>query len=102
MERLAEDDHRRNDSYFKEPQFSVNLDFVDSLRPIAEKNDATLAQLALGWVLRRSEVTAAIVGTRKASQIDETAKAGDMVLSEEDIIVIEELLGRRDEALGLI
>ncbi|MBA7481060.1 Aldo-keto reductase YhdN [subsurface metagenome] len=102
VENLLEDDHRRNDPHFREPEFTANLDFVESLRPIAEKNDATLAQLALGWVLRRSEVTAAIVGTRKASQIDETAKAGDMVLSEEDIIAIEELLGRRDEALGLI
>ena len=77
---------------FQEPQLSVNLQLVEALRPIAGKNNITLAQLALAWVLRRKEVTAAIVGARSQSQIQETSAAGDVKLTEDDIKTIEKLL----------
>ena len=67
QERLAGlplDDHRRRSPDFQEPQFTATLQLVDQLRPIAKRNGRTLAQLAISWVLRRSEVTAAIVGAR--------------------------------------
>lgn len=91
---LPNDDHRRKNIQFQEPQLSANLELVKSLRPIAEKNNITLAQLAIAWVLRRKEVTSAIVGARNQSQIQETAAAGDVKLTEDDIEVIEELLNR--------
>jgi aryl-alcohol dehydrogenase-like predicted oxidoreductase len=48
--------------------------------------------LAVSWVLRRPEVTAAIVGARRPEQITETAPASDWDLSEEVIEKIEQLL----------
>jgi len=89
---LPNDDHRRKNMQFQEPQLSVNLQLVEALRPIAGKNNITLAQLALAWVLRRKEVTAAIVGARSQSQIQETSAAGDVKLTEDDIKTIEKLL----------
>jgi aryl-alcohol dehydrogenase-like predicted oxidoreductase len=77
---------------FREPALSSNLKLIEGLRPIAERNGKTLAQLAIAWVLRRPEVTAAIVGSRRPSQIEETARAGDWVLTEEDIAEIDALL----------
>ncbi|MBC8469325.1 MAG: aldo/keto reductase [Planctomycetes bacterium] len=94
-ERLASlplDDHRRKSSDFHEPQFTATLELVEKLRPIAERNGRTLAQLSISWVLRRPEVTAAIVGARKPEQILETAPASDWDLNEEDIEQIEQLL----------
>ena len=85
VEALPADDWRRASSpYFQEPYFSAHLQLVEKLRPIAERNNKTLSQLAIAWVLRRPEVTAAIVGARRPSQIEQTAPAGDWVLSEED------------------
>jgi aryl-alcohol dehydrogenase-like predicted oxidoreductase len=78
--------------HFQEPELSLNLKLVEGLLPIAEKNGRTIAQLAVAWVLRRPEVTAAIVGARHPSQIEETAPAGEWTLSQEDIAAIEELL----------
>ena len=92
VQNLPKDDHRRKNIQFQEPQLSKNLKLVESLKPIAAKNNITLAQLALAWVLRRKEVTAAIVGARSQSQIQETAAAGDVKLAEDDIEVIENLL----------
>jgi len=97
LEALALDDHRRNNPDFQEPQFTATLQFVDELRPIAERNGRTSAQLAISWVLRRPEVTSAIVGARRPEQIIETYVASDWSISREDIDEIEQLLVKRQE-----
>jgi aryl-alcohol dehydrogenase-like predicted oxidoreductase len=89
---LAPDDHRRRDQNFLEPKLSANLRLVQGLRPIAQRNQLTLAQLAIVWVLRRPEVTAAIVGARRPAQIAETIKAAEGALQDEDLTEIEGLL----------
>jgi aryl-alcohol dehydrogenase-like predicted oxidoreductase len=102
QERLAGlplDDHRRRKPDFHEPQFTATLQLVDQLRPIAERNKITLAQLAISWVLRRSEVTAAIVGARRPEQIAETQAASDLEISSEDIEQIEQFLSERLEKI---
>ena len=95
VQNLPNDDHRRRDPRFHEPELSANLRLVEDLRSIAEKSGRTVAQLAIAWVLRRPEVTAAIVGARRPSQIEETVVAGDWVLSKEHIAAIEALLDSR-------
>lgn len=89
---LARDDHRRNDPQFQEPKLSANLALVDQLKAIASRTGKTVAQLAIAWTLRRSEVTAAIVGARRPEQVDELVGAGDWQLSHEDIEAVERLL----------
>jgi aryl-alcohol dehydrogenase-like predicted oxidoreductase len=94
-ERLAQldpGDWRRKDSSFNEPVFSKALELVDRLRPVAERGGHTLAQLAIAWVLRRPEVTAAIVGARRPSQVEETAPAGDWELTGAEIEEIDRVL----------
>lgn len=94
VEQLPAEDHRRNDPQFQEPRLSANLQLADALHAIAKRNGKTVAQLAIAWVLRRPEVTAAIVGSRKASQIEETAAAGDWNLAPADVAEIDGLLSR--------
>jgi aryl-alcohol dehydrogenase-like predicted oxidoreductase len=92
---LEESDHRRRDPNFREPRLSANLELVDGLRAIAEKREITVAQLAIAWVLRRPEVTAAIVGARRPTQIEETVPAGEWDIPQEDLAAIEALLEKR-------
>ncbi len=89
---LAEDDHRLRTPDFQEPRFSASLELVEQLKKISERHGKTCAQLAISWVLRRNEITAAIVGARKPQQIIETAPASDWDLSQDDIEQIEKLL----------
>jgi len=106
--RLPDDDWRKHRSdHFQEPALSANLELVEALRPIAERQGRTplgagrtVAQLAVAWVLHRPEVTAAIVGARRPSQIEQTAPAGDWVLSAEDFAQIDALLAKREQALA--
>jgi aryl-alcohol dehydrogenase-like predicted oxidoreductase len=99
IEDLPEGDHRHAEKDFNEPNLSANLELIEGLRPIAERNDRPLAHLAIAWVLRRPEVTAAIVGARRPDQIEETVKAADWQLSVEDAADIEALLAEREEKI---
>ena len=96
---LARDDHRLRMPEFKDPQFSATLEMVEQLEKIAKRNGRTCAQLAVSWVLRRSEVTAAIVGARRPGQITETVQASEWNLSKADVDEIEDLLAARERKL---
>jgi aryl-alcohol dehydrogenase-like predicted oxidoreductase len=97
VEELPDEDWRKDSQQFTEPQLSANLELVEGLRPIAERSGHTLPQLAIAWVLRRPEVTSAIVGARSPSQIEETAQAAAWELSEEEQARIERLLEEREQ-----
>ncbi|MHC4130751.1 MAG: aldo/keto reductase [Planctomycetota bacterium] len=100
LKKLAPDDHRLQCVEFQDPQFSLIMEFVEQLKPIAERNSGTLAQLVISWVLRRPEVTAAIVGARRPEQIAETYSASDWELAQDDIEEIEELLHALQEKIN--
>ena len=89
---LPFDDHRRGDPKFQEPQLSANLALADALGKIAAEGGKTLPQLAIAWVLRRADVTSAIVGARRPDQIEQTIAGGDWQLAEAQIAAIEDLL----------
>ncbi len=97
---LPGEDWRTRSEFFQEPQLSANLELVEGLRPVAERSGKTVAQLALAWVLRRPEVTAAIVGARHPGQIEETAPAGDWQLSSAELAQIDALLHQREQQLS--
>ncbi len=99
IKNFAEDDHRRKVQLFQEPRFSAVLSLVAKLQPIADRNGKSLAQLAIAWVLRRKEVTAAIVGAKSPAQIQETIKAGDWNLSTADAAEIDRYLKELSEEL---
>ena len=67
------------------------LDRVDRLRPIAERANCTMPQLAIAWLLRRDAVSSVIIGASNAAQIDENVASTDVKLSADDIAQIEEL-----------
>jgi aryl-alcohol dehydrogenase-like predicted oxidoreductase len=100
LQTLDAEDWRLKNPLFQEPRFSMNVELVESLRGIAERNQRTLAELAIAWVLRRPELTAAIVGARRPSQIEGTAPASDWALSAEDAAEIELLLSAHEAAVA--
>lgn len=101
MESIAADDWRRKYSeHFREPALTANFTLVEKLQEIARRFDRTAGELALAWVLRRSEVTAVIVGARRPSQIEETAPASGWQLPGDVIKEIDDLLAIRDAQLA--
>jgi len=58
----------------------ATLEGVQRLRPIAAELGLSLAQLALAWVLRRPEVSSAIIGASRPEQVMENARASGVAL----------------------
>ena len=61
-----------------------------TLKRVAERLDATPAQVALAWLLARSPVMIPIPGTTSLAHLDENAAAGALELSAEDYAELEE------------
>ncbi|HBP55171.1 MAG TPA: aldo/keto reductase [Verrucomicrobiales bacterium] len=92
VQNLPANDWRKANPFFTSPQLEANLSIIERLRPVAAQMEITLPQLALAWVLRRSEMTAAIAGARRPEQILETVKAGEIVIPDELLLKIDRML----------
>ncbi|MBN9622028.1 MAG: aldo/keto reductase family protein [Actinobacteria bacterium] len=71
----------------------ATLEAVQCLVPIAAGEGLSLPELALAWVLRRSEVAAAIVGASRPEQVHANVKASGVELSADLLAAIDEALG---------
>jgi aryl-alcohol dehydrogenase-like predicted oxidoreductase len=65
---------------------------ADGLRPIAEELNATVAQVAIAWVLHQPGVAAAIAGSRSEAHTRDNAGAARLALAPEVLEQIEELI----------
>jgi aryl-alcohol dehydrogenase-like predicted oxidoreductase len=86
---MADDDWRRQDPRFREPELTRNLEFVERLAGVAERHDTVPGAVAIGWTLRNPAVDGAIVGFRSPEQVDPLIDAANLKLSPEDIATIE-------------
>ena len=75
------------------------LEKVQRLVPLAQEQQCTLSQLALAWVLRRTEVTSCIIGATRPAQVEENAEASGIQLDAETAARMEEILGK---GVGLV
>jgi len=70
---------------------------VQNLKPIADANGLTLAQLAVAWVLQNPNISSAIIGATKPSQIKENVKASGVKLDASTMKQIDQVLGALPE-----
>ena len=96
IEKVAKDDWRRKVQLYNEPTLSKILDLVERLKPIAEKQNKSVGNLAVAWVLKNKALTAAIVGARNTEQVIDNINAAEFILSDEDMNNINELLSEFD------
>ena len=79
------------DNRFESPHFTdENLHRVEKIGRAARSLDVTLPALALAWVLRRPEVSSALMGVTSIRQLDENVNASRVELTAD---VIERLEG---------
>jgi hypothetical protein len=66
-----------------------NLALVEALRSIADAKGATVAHLAIAWVLSRGEDVVPLVGARRRDQLAEALGATELRLTGDDLASIE-------------
>jgi aryl-alcohol dehydrogenase-like predicted oxidoreductase len=65
---------------------------VEGLRRIAEQIDATVAQVAIAWVLRQPGVISAIAGSANPDRARANARAAEVVLSDAQLQAADDLI----------
>jgi aryl-alcohol dehydrogenase-like predicted oxidoreductase len=80
-------------SFIKARLTDETLEAVQKLKPIAEDAGLSMPQLALAWVLRRSEVASAIIGASRPEQVHQNIEASEVELSDDVLSAIDEALG---------
>ncbi len=91
------DDWRHYDPLFQGEQLHRNLQIVAELKPIAEDEGLTMAQLAIAWVFHQPGITATIVGARRPDQVEQNARAGEVTLSPDSLARIKTTLKEAEE-----
>jgi aryl-alcohol dehydrogenase-like predicted oxidoreductase len=86
---LADDDWRKHDSRFQEPQLSRHLALVERMEQVAERHDTSVGAVAAAWTLTNPAVDGAIVGFRRPDQVDPIVGAANLELTDDDLATIE-------------
>lgn len=76
---------RRTGFQFPPVDEARGFEAVDVLEAIAKERTATVAQVALAWLLARPDVTSIIIGANKLSQLEENLGATEVRLSPEEL-----------------
>ena len=85
---LGAGDFRLSNPRFQDENLQKNAALLPALQGMAEKHGATQAQIALAWLLSRYERLVVIPGTRSIARLEENCGATGIVLSEEDITLL--------------
>ena len=87
-------DHREGVYFFKPENIERTNRFLQVIKPLADKNNASLSQLVIRWTVEQPGVTIALVGARNAEQAVQNANALQLKLSKEEIDFITEELNK--------
>ncbi|MEU4741069.1 aldo/keto reductase [Actinosynnema sp. NPDC023658] len=82
-------DFRAVSPRFQGENLDHNLALVEALREVASEKGATVAQLAIAWVLAQGEDIVPLVGARRRDRLTEALSAVDVALTEADLARIE-------------
>ncbi|MEC5291481.1 L-glyceraldehyde 3-phosphate reductase [Aurantimonas sp. C2-6-R+9] len=98
LEGVPSDSRAARERSFKPEMLSAaNIERIRALTAIAEARGQSLAQMAIAWVLRRPEVTSALVGARTVAQLDDSLDALNRLdFSETELAEIDRYAGEGD------
>lgn len=66
-------------------------DIIDKMREIAAGHDASVAQIALSWVLHQPGISTVIIGARTDEQLQQNLAAGRIQLSADELTALDQI-----------
>ena len=88
---MPDDDWRKTDPRFTEPQLSRHLALAARLQAIAGRHGVTPGAVAVAWTLRNPAVDGAITGFRRPGQVDPIVAGAGLELTGQDLAEINDL-----------
>ena len=88
------EDNRGGRYQFSEEGFVYYQDALTLIRDLADAKGATMAQIALAWMMNEHDYIVPIPGTRTPSRMQENADASDIIFTEEELARLNEALDR--------
>jgi aryl-alcohol dehydrogenase-like predicted oxidoreductase len=85
-------DMRSWDARFQPGNYEKNLEATHRLAELAATKDATVAQLALAWLLAQGDDIVPIPGTRSPRRLEENVAAAGLTLDDTDLKRVAEIL----------
>jgi aryl-alcohol dehydrogenase-like predicted oxidoreductase len=73
---------------------------VDAMRPIAEAHGASVARVALAWLLGRKGVMSVIVGAKTIEQLDDNLAAAALALTSDELVTLDAVSALKAEYPG--
>jgi len=106
-EALKPADWRAHSPRFQAGNVDRNLALVEALRHEAKTHGATVAEIAIAWVLAKGEDIVPVIGARRRDQLKEAIRALDVKLGPADLAALEKaapkeaVAGERYNAQGM-
>jgi len=82
---FAAGDFRKNNPRFQREAMDANQALVETVKGVAERREATPAQVALAWLLAQGEDIVPIPGVKRRATLEDSAAAVDLILSRDDL-----------------
>jgi len=91
---FPEGDFRNSSPRFAMEARKNNLAFVELLKPMARRRDASIAQVALAWILAQKPWIVPIPGTTKLERLEENLGAAELALTPAEVKEINDAASR--------
>ena len=73
---------------------------IDKLEEIGRNHNATIAQIAIAWILANPTITSAITGANNLNQLEDTFKGADVSLTADEKEALDTLTAWHDDSKG--
>ena len=83
--------------WFQPDNMQAAMDMMDKWKPLCEKYNCTIANLALGWILAQGDFLNLLSGSTTVDQIKENVKSAELELDPEDVAYMRELAEEIDK-----
>ena len=91
-EALPASDYRHHDPRYQGENYDANMAAVAAVQAVAARHQASAAQVAIAWLLAKGPDVVPIPGCKRRTTLIDSAGAGSLELSVQDIVVLDTAL----------
>ena len=82
--------------WFQPDKMQKAMDMMDQWKPLCEKYNCTIANLALGWILAQGDFLNLLSGSTTVAEIRENVKSAELELDPADVAFMRETADEAD------